>query len=1066
MRVAEGGQAKTDKNGTLYHLHVLAGSPPASRPDPTSAARPAPRLADPENLHQIYSALLSRLPLSDAHQKDLQQRGLSKLDIDSRGYKTLPAGNRRCTIAKELQEHNPDELLTVPGFVVKEGKHGRYVTINAYPGLLIPVRNRQGRIVAVMVRADNAEGDKCSRRYSYLSSTNYAGPGPGSPVHVPLDTMIVAKTKAVRITEGVLKADVATAKSGQLTLGLPGVSNWALAVPVLRELEAEVVTVALDADARTNAKVARAVLGCLDTYQREGFKVRLERWDLADGKGIDDLLHAGKRPEVLEGDAAAQAAGEIAAAAGVKLDAEGAAPLDRLWDVLREGGAASLFADKELMKALARLALDDPAEFASVRARMKNAIPPRDLQGALRPFLQELAKARPPAVTPEGMYKVAGGCIIRERMTPDGVIEVPLANFDAHIVEQMTIDDGVEKKRTLIIEGTLATGEQLGRAEVPADQFPRLEWIVPSWGTRAVVYAGQGTRDHLRAAMQLLSGDVPDRVIYAHTGWREIGGQWFYLHAGGAIGPDGMVDVDVVLPDSLGGFVLPEPPEGATLMAAVQASLRFLDLAPDHITFPLLADTYRAALGDTDHSVHLVGPTGTFKTETATLCQQHYGLGFEARKLPCNWSSTANALERLAFAAKDALIVVDDFAPTGGAGDVQRLNREADRIFRAQGNHSSRLRMRADTTLQHAKPPRGLILSTGEDTPRGQSLRARLLTIELSKGDVSTEKLTACQRDGAGGLYARAMAAFLQWVAPRYKTVRGGLREEQAALREKAKTGGQHARTPTVTADLCLGLQYFLDFAKSKGAITEAEHADLRERGWRAFTIAAEAQGSHIAAAEPAGMFLRLLAGVLVSGRGHVVGSSGLRPVKPDAWGWRLRTVGQNEEWQPQGHRFGWLDGDNLYLEPEASFAEVQRLAGEQGEALPTSAQTLRKRLKERGRLASFEEGKTTTRRTLEGVLRTVIHMRADCLAAPKQGEPGDEGDGPQNAGENLPVSADSSPGYDGAGKNRESITGGYHRQNGTARTVPPVPPVLAHTDASPGDGEKTESDFEDEGWV
>ena len=48
------------------------------------------------------------------------------------------------------------------------------------------------------------------------------------------------------------------------------------------------------------------------------------------------------------------------------------------------------------------------------------------------------------------------------------------------------------------------------------------------------------------------------------------------------------------------------------------------------------------------------------------MAQAHYG----ALRLPVparrDWSSTDNALEELAFAAKDMLVVVDDFEPRGG----------------------------------------------------------------------------------------------------------------------------------------------------------------------------------------------------------------------------------------------------------------------------------------------------------------------------------------------------------------------------------------------------------------
>src|SRR5262249_57174834 len=136
----------------------------------------------------------------------------------------------------------------------------------------------------------------------------------------------------------------------------------------------------------------------------------------------------------------------------------------------------------------------------------------------------------------------------------------------------------------------LAAGWPLGRHAAPAADFPGRGGAVPAWGTRPVVYAGMGVRDHLRAALQLLSGDVPRRTIFGHLGWRKVGDAWLYLHAGGAIGANGLAeDIPVSLPEALAGFRLPAPLGGAELAAAIQASLGLLRLGPDRLTFPLLA---------------------------------------------------------------------------------------------------------------------------------------------------------------------------------------------------------------------------------------------------------------------------------------------------------------------------------------------------------------------------------------------------------------------------------------------------------------------------------------------
>ena len=356
-------------------------------------------------------------------------------------------------------------------------------------------------------------------------------------------------------------------------------------------------------------------------------------------------------------------------------------------------------------------------------------------------------------------------------------------------------DDGAEQTARFTVAGERADGRELPPVQVAEADFAGMGWVTTAWHGEAVVYAGQGVRDHLRAAVELLSADRIRRTEYAHTGWRRIGNAWLYLHGAGALGPDGAAaDIVVSLPDPLAGFRLPDPPTGKGLAAAIRASLALLHgLAPDPIAFPLVGAVYRAALGDAagpiDLALHLAGPHGAGKSELAALCQQHYGPAMDRLHLPGGWSSTANATEGLAFTAKDALLVVDDYAPRGAAGDRQRLERDADRLLRAQGNRAGRQRMNRDGSLRPARPPRGLILSTGEDTPPGQSLRGRMLILEVSKGDVPLTRLTPHQNAAGAGLFAQALAAFLHWLAPQYGELCARLPGERAELRDRATTG-------------------------------------------------------------------------------------------------------------------------------------------------------------------------------------------------------------------------------------------------------------------------------------
>lgn len=287
------GLHKVDKAGAnywLYHLHGRAV------PRPLITAPPAQshtERAEPSTLDQVYRALLALLPLSGAHRRPLRQRGLSDRDIVQRGYRTLAADGRTIRARQLLEHFGPDVCITIPGLYVHTQGARRWWGLAGAPGLVIPVRDRQGQVVGLKVRADHpGEGPK----YTYLSSTKHGGPGPGAPVHVPLHDGLLAQT--IRLTEGELKADVATALSGLWTLSVAGVSAWRPTLPLVHQLEVTTVYLAFDADWRTNVHVARAFAGLAAALTSAGVEVRVEVWEPAHGKGIDDVLGAGHAPTV------------------------------------------------------------------------------------------------------------------------------------------------------------------------------------------------------------------------------------------------------------------------------------------------------------------------------------------------------------------------------------------------------------------------------------------------------------------------------------------------------------------------------------------------------------------------------------------------------------------------------------------------------------------------------------------------------------------------------------------------------------------------------------------------
>jgi hypothetical protein len=290
------GHRKVDKAGMEYWVYHLHHDQPSRPLPPLPPSRvPVARAAD-EVLHQVYQSLLRSLALSTPHQAQLARRGLRQEDITLRHYRTLPSQGRAALAKRLVDMFGETTCARVPGLYIREQDGRWWWSLTGAPGLVIPVRNAVGQIIALTVRSDDPEA---TARYSAVSSTKYGGASPGAPLHVPL--MESSTTPLVRLTEGVLKADIATALSGLHTIGLPGVSMWPAALPFLKRLTRPVVRLAFDMDASRNLQVAMALQQTARRLRSEGLNVQLEVWDEIDGKGIDDLLAAGHSPAVLMG---------------------------------------------------------------------------------------------------------------------------------------------------------------------------------------------------------------------------------------------------------------------------------------------------------------------------------------------------------------------------------------------------------------------------------------------------------------------------------------------------------------------------------------------------------------------------------------------------------------------------------------------------------------------------------------------------------------------------------------------------------------------------------------------
>jgi hypothetical protein len=685
---------------------------------------------------------------------------------------------------------------------------------------------------------------------------------------------------------------------------------------------------------------------------------------------------------------------------------------------------ATVFRDEEFLNALAPLETTNFAEYSAILADLKRIkkLSVRDLLKTLNKIRTRLRIESGEAPTIEEKYVMTDGKTYREDATENGPIYVLLANFESRITEEITEDDGSETSIRFKVAGKLHTGRPL-TAEVPATALRKMDWVAEQFGSEAIIEAQRGTADHLRAAIQRESSSVVRRTVYCHTGWRQDeSGKWMYVHGGGAIKAAGLdASVSVNLEGPLRNYELPAPPEGDELRRVIRAFLDLLRLGQEErpgsrgVAAVAMCVPPRAALGAADFSIQCHGPSGTFKTSTAALMQQAFGKRMNARNgMPANWGSTANAIEIAMHRAACAVLVVDDFVPGGTDRDIAEQHRTAERVFRSQGNRSGRQRLNPDGSPKPDKEPRGLVVSTGEDRVRRKSADARTIPLHFAKGDperkilgtIDSAVLTQCQSSADAGDFAGVMAAFLQWLAPRYQNAQNWILGRVAENRLALTRPGDHGRTPDILAELLAGFQLLLWFAIDKGAVTRDGANELGATVTAGLLeAAAEAKADQPADRDPGELFIELISAALTSKRAYLTDKQ-----KDDAPEGMEATAGWTQEYKYQGgdigqmlmwvhgpnaEHIGWTDGELVYLNPSLSYGAARKMYAASGEAFPVSAQTLRKSLADGRKLAMTDarnhaEGKNrlTARVSIQGRQREVLVIRAAEFWPPEADSP------------------------------------------------------------------------------
>ena len=246
-------------------------------------------LAPLSQRNTVYSGMLDRLSLLPHHEEDLLRRGLSKLDIQRIGFKSLPRFMDTKVLPKKLISAGLD-LRGVPGFGIEGGSWA----VKKMPdtGYLIPLRTGAGLIQGFQIRFDHPSAT--IPKYGYFTSSRMET-GTGATDWISWAGHIEkGKPFDVVITEGPLKGYIVNARTGVNMLSVPGVASLTYVPTALESMRGNglrTVYLAYDMDSDTNEVVAKHLTNLAANLVKLGIDYLILRWP-GDQKGIDDFIVA------------------------------------------------------------------------------------------------------------------------------------------------------------------------------------------------------------------------------------------------------------------------------------------------------------------------------------------------------------------------------------------------------------------------------------------------------------------------------------------------------------------------------------------------------------------------------------------------------------------------------------------------------------------------------------------------------------------------------------------------------------------------------------------------------
>lgn len=626
---------------------------------------------------------------------------------------------------------------------------------------------------------------------------------------------------------------------------------------------------------------------------------------------------------------------------------------------------------EQIREAVIACAQLDPLLWAEKRKQLKqlcgDAFKAEDLNRMYREARRDHERQQMQEFVSEDRYIEHNGVMVYEQQTMYGIKRKIVAPWVCKAIQSITqIEDEHQCEHLMRLQ--LQHKERITTIDIPSEKFGDMNALQKLIAGKAGgVYAvSAGMNKHLIPAILKLSGDIPQHQTYGFMGWTQMEGRWTYVAPKVSINADGVIEQapEVELESRLRDYGLCSGSWKDSL-EAFKATIQVFpkNLAPALIAFtllPLLQKFFPSAAPRP--AVHLVGTTGSGKSEIAALMTSFYGQ-FTRDTPPSQWGDTVNTVETLGYNLANALYWVDDYKAC--YADERTFTRFLQSYSRGMG----RGRLTREAKVRQDRPCRGLLLSTGETTMEGEaSILSRMLILDIppwEKRDPKGQFLAQAEiwRDQLPGFTAH----FATWIARQadggqfVKRLADEYHQSVKGYRSKiGLEGGRQANTGRVVGNWAVlvtvyrMLRHFLH-----------EHdCDELLPAWQDTLI----ETLRAVQQERAGqIFLDLLGQLLASGK--IMLTDVKLPEEP-----RLGVT-----------IVGYQDNQHVYLLPEVAYAEVCR-----NHPIKFTSNAIGAQLREDGCLLTGKsENHLTVQMRVRGHRVRVWRLKAEILT----GDAGDSGD-------------------------------------------------------------------------